>query len=89
MSSIMKVDIQKFDGEISCNLWKMQMKSVLIQHGLYKVLKGPRVKPGRITDEQWAADQKKRRGSLTDEEFGLRWSLLGFVPNSFAGFGKK
>jgi len=56
---------------------------------LWKVLKGPHVKPEKITDEQWAADQKKRRGSLTDEEFGPRWSLLGFVPNSFAGFGNK
>ena len=29
----MKVDIQKFDGEISFNLWKVQMRAVLIQHG--------------------------------------------------------
>ena len=65
------------------------MRAVLIQHGLWKVLKGPHVKPGRITGEQWAADQKKRRGSLTDEEFGPKWSLLRFVSNSFAGFGNK
>jgi len=89
MSSIMKVDIQKFDGETSFNLWMVQMRAVLIQHGLWKVLSRPYVKPEKITDEQWAADQKKRRGSLTDEEFGPRWSLLGFVPNSFAGFGNK
>jgi len=30
----MKADIQKFDREISFNIWKMQMRAVLIQHGL-------------------------------------------------------
>ena len=65
----MKVDIQKFDGEISFNLWKVQMRAVLIQHGLWKVLQGHQQKPKKMTDEQWAADQKKRRGSLRDEEW--------------------
>ena len=65
----MKVDIQKFDGEISFNLWKVQMRAVLIQHGLWKVLSGPYTKPEKMTNEQWATDQKKRRGSLTDEEW--------------------
>ena len=37
MSSIMKVEIQKFDGEISFNLWNVQMRAVLIQHGLWTV----------------------------------------------------
>jgi len=27
------------------------------------------MKPKKMTDEQWAIDQKKRRGSLTDEEW--------------------
>ena len=65
----MKVDIQKFDGEISFNLWKVQMRAVLIQHGLWKVLKGPHVKPEKLTKEQWAEDVKKRRGSLTKDEW--------------------
>ena len=52
----MKVDIQKFDREISFNLWKVQMRAVLIQDGLWKVLQGPHVKPEKTTDEQWAAD---------------------------------
>ena len=65
----MKVDIQKFDGEISFNLWKVQMRAVLIQHWLWKVLSGPYMKPEKITNEQWAVDQKKRCGSLTDEEW--------------------
>ena len=69
MSSIMKVDIQKFDGEISFNLWKVQMRAVLIQHGLWKVLQGPHVKPVGTTDEKWAEEQQKRRGKLTEEEW--------------------
>ena len=59
----MKVDIQKFDGEISFNLWKVQMRAVLIQHGLWKVLSGPYTKPstGRRTmggaeEEAWFVD---------------------------------
>ena len=65
----MKVDIQKFDREISFNLWKMQMRVVLIQHGLWNVLQGPYTKSEKMTDEQRAIDQKNRRGSLTDEEW--------------------
>ena len=65
----MKVEIQKFDGEISFNLWKVQMRAVLIQHGLWKVLKGPHVKPEKMTDEQWAAELKKRRGLLTEDDW--------------------
>jgi len=51
MPLIMKVDIQKFDGEISFNLSKVQMRAVLIQYGLWKVLQGPHVKAEKITDE--------------------------------------
>ena len=69
MSSILEVEIQKFDEEISFNLWKVQMRAVLIQHRLWKVLKGPHVKSEKTTDEQWAEEQKKRRGSLTNNEF--------------------
>ena len=64
----MKVEIQKFDGEISFNLWKVQMRAALIQHGLWKVLKGPHVKPKKMTEEQRAAELKKRHGSLTEDE---------------------
>jgi len=45
------------------------MRAVFIQHGLWKVMEGPYMKLEKITDEQCAADQKKRRGSLTDEEW--------------------
>ena len=69
MTSIMKVDIQKFDREIGFNIWKVHMRAVLIQHGLWKVLSGLYTKPEKITDEQLAADQKKRRRLLADEEW--------------------
>ena len=45
------------------------MRAILIQHGLWTVLKGPHVKPEKTTDEQWAEEQKKQRGSLTDDEW--------------------
>ena len=64
----MKVDIQKFDGEISFNLWKVHMRAVLIQHGLWKVFSGPYTKPSTMTDEEWAKQQKKKCGSLTDDK---------------------
>ena len=47
----MKVDIQKFDGDISFNLWKVQMRAILIQHGLGKVLSGAHTKPSTMTEE--------------------------------------
>jgi len=45
------------------------MRAVLIQHELWKVLSGPYTKPSTMTDEQWAEEQKKKRGSLTDDEW--------------------
>jgi len=58
MSSITKVDIQKFNGEISFNIWKVQMRAVLIQHGLWKLLSGCRMKPSTMTEEEevWLFD---------------------------------
>ena len=44
------------------------MRVVLIQHGLWKVLSGPHMKPSTMTEEQWAEQKKKKRGSLTDYE---------------------
>jgi len=39
-SSVMKFDIEKFDGRINFGLWKVQVKDVLIQSGLHEALKG-------------------------------------------------
>jgi len=35
----MKFDIEKFDGRINFDSWKVQAKDVLIQSGLHKALK--------------------------------------------------
>ncbi|RYR62367.1 hypothetical protein Ahy_A04g019864 [Arachis hypogaea] len=38
-SSAVKLEIEKFDGRINFGLWQVQVKDVLIQSGLHKVLK--------------------------------------------------
>jgi len=38
-SSALKFDIEKFDGRINSDLWKVQVKDVLIQSGLHEMLK--------------------------------------------------
>jgi len=37
-SNAMKFDIEKFDGRINFDLWKVELKDVLIQSGLHKTL---------------------------------------------------
>ncbi|KAL5793506.1 hypothetical protein ACOSP7_002100 [Xanthoceras sorbifolium] len=37
--SSLKFDVEKFDGKINSGLWQVQVKDVLIQSGLHKVLK--------------------------------------------------
>ncbi|KAL5732705.1 hypothetical protein ACOSP7_032058 [Xanthoceras sorbifolium] len=39
-SSPIMFDVEKFDGRINFGLWQLQVKDVLIQSGLHKVLKG-------------------------------------------------
>ena len=36
--SATKFDVEKFDGKINFALWQVQVKDLLIQSGLYKVL---------------------------------------------------
>ena len=38
--STVKFDIEKFDRRINFGLWQIQVKDLLIQHGLHKALKG-------------------------------------------------
>lgn len=49
-SSVMKFDIEKFDGRINFGLWKVQVKDVLIQSGLHKALKG---NTSNMEDDKW------------------------------------
>jgi len=44
------------------------MRAVLIQHGLWKVLSGPHMKPSTTTEEQWPEQQKKKCGLLMGYE---------------------
>ncbi|KAL5756246.1 hypothetical protein ACOSP7_020674 [Xanthoceras sorbifolium] len=39
-SSPVRFDVEKFDGRINFGLWQIQVKNVLTQSGLHKVLKG-------------------------------------------------
>ncbi|MED6122463.1 hypothetical protein PIB30_040107, partial [Stylosanthes scabra] len=39
VSSVMKFDIEKFDGRMFFSLWQVQVKDVLIQSGLHKMRK--------------------------------------------------
>jgi len=49
-ASVIKCDIEKFDGRMNFGLWQTQVKDVLIQYGLHKVLKG---RPSDMKEEEW------------------------------------
>ena len=49
-ASVIKCDIEKFVGRMNFGLWQTQVKDVLIQYGLHKVLKG---KPFDMKEEEW------------------------------------
>ena len=49
--SVMKFDVEKFDGRINFGFWKVQVKNLLIQSRLHKALKG---KPTIAFDEDSA-----------------------------------
>ena len=53
-STPIRADVEKFDGNINFSLWQVQVKDLLIQSGLHKVLKG-RDNSGKskIGDEDW------------------------------------
>lgn len=55
VSSPMKVDIDKFDGNISFSLWQVYMRDFLAQQGLKKGIIGKPVKPAEISDIYWVA----------------------------------
>ncbi|KAL5756363.1 hypothetical protein ACOSQ2_021109 [Xanthoceras sorbifolium] len=49
-SSLIKFDVEKFDGRINFGLWQVQVKDMLIQSRLHKVLKG---KPTPISNSDY------------------------------------
>jgi len=59
MATLIKFGIPKFDGEISCYIWKVQMKVVLTQNRLKKAVGGKTKMPESMTNEPWEdLDQK-------------------------------
>ncbi|KAL5823556.1 hypothetical protein ACOSQ3_021529 [Xanthoceras sorbifolium] len=63
--SSLKFNVEKFDGKINFVLWQVQVKDVLIQSGLHKVLKE---KSGFILK-----DSSKDESSKGDSSKGDNW----------------
>ncbi|KAL5850350.1 hypothetical protein ACOSQ4_008363 [Xanthoceras sorbifolium] len=59
-SSSLKFDVEKFDGKINFGLWQVQVKDVLIQSGLHKVLKE---KSGPVLKDFGKGDNWKKNNS--------------------------
>ena len=51
-TSVVKFDIEKFDGKINFSIWRVQMRAVLTQYELKKALVGKAKKPSTMNDEQ-------------------------------------
>ncbi|KAL5855007.1 hypothetical protein ACOSQ4_004809 [Xanthoceras sorbifolium] len=61
--SSLKFDVEKFDGKINFGLWQVQVKDVLIQSGLHKVLKeksGPVLKDSS-KDDNWKKNNSRKK----------------------------
>ncbi|KAL5854313.1 hypothetical protein ACOSQ4_004115 [Xanthoceras sorbifolium] len=63
--SSLKFGVEKFDGKINFGLWQVQVKDVLIQSGLHKVLKE---KSGSVLK-----DSSKGESSKGDSSKGDNW----------------
>ncbi|KAL5736180.1 hypothetical protein ACOSQ2_030968 [Xanthoceras sorbifolium] len=69
--SSLKFDVEKFDGKINFGLWQVQVKDVLIQSGLHKVLKeksGPVLKDSG-KGESGKGDSSKGESSMSNEDW--------------------
>ena len=65
-----RFEIEKFDGKINFDLWQVQVKDILIQHGLHKALKG-RSTPvafGSSKDKE-AEKDKSKKSVMSDDEW--------------------
>jgi cell division cycle protein 20 (cofactor of APC complex) len=47
----MKFDVEKFNGMNDFNLWRIRLHNLLVQQGLFKVLKGIDCLPKRMDDK--------------------------------------
>ncbi|KAK2993754.1 hypothetical protein RJ640_002968 [Escallonia rubra] len=66
-----KYDLEKFDGSNDFNLWRMNMRVVLIQQGLLKALRGKQGLPDTMSDNE-KEDMLERAHSalLLEKEHG-------------------
>ncbi|KAF3644555.1 hypothetical protein FXO37_21377 [Capsicum annuum] len=65
-----KFEIEKFDGRINFGLWQVQVKDVLIQSGLYKVLKErPTSGKGDVDSEKSESSKDSEKFRISDEEW--------------------
>lgn len=63
----MRCEIEKFDGRMNFALWQVQVKDVLIQSGLHKVLKGKPVSGKNSGKDSSSGDSEKSK--ISDEEW--------------------
>ncbi|KAF1884530.1 hypothetical protein Lal_00028408 [Lupinus albus] len=75
-----KFDIKKFDDKISFSIWRVQMRVILLQSGLKKVLDGKSKKSNSMTDDYQSSDPRLReRYSLERERFTREGEILGYT----------
>ena len=69
--SATKFDVEKFDGKINFALWQVQVKDLLIQSGLYKVLKGRPIPLTSAKDSEVSGDSSGGSGksTMSDEDW--------------------
>ena len=63
--SATKFDVEKFNGKINFALWQVQVKDLLIQSGLYKVLKGKPIPLINGKDSEVFGDKSGDSGKST------------------------
>ena len=65
-----RFDIENFDGRINFGLWQVQVKDILIQSGLYKVLKGKPafLSEGNEPDKSGDSSESKGKSKMSEEE---------------------
>ncbi|KAF3960825.1 hypothetical protein CMV_014492 [Castanea mollissima] len=47
-----RFEIEKFNGKNDFNLWRVKMRALLVQQGLWKALKGKNALPATLSDEE-------------------------------------
>ena len=52
VSSAAKFEINKFNGKNDFSLWRVKMRALLVQQGLWKARKGKNALPAMLSDEE-------------------------------------